>query len=224
MGAKKLVIIGAGEFAQIAYEYFRYDSIYEIAAFCVERAYLEQTELCGLPVVEFEALEQHYPPDQYKVFTAITSTLLNTVRTRLYKLAKEKGYEFATYISSRAFVWRNAKIGENTFIFEDNTIQPFTEVGNNVVMWSGNHLGHRSIIKDNCFISSHVVISGYCEIGENTFVGVNCAVADKVKIARDNFIALGSVINKDTEENKIYRGNPAEASKISAKRFCRVAE
>ena len=221
---KKLVIIGAGEFAEIAYEYFTYDSAYEVVAFSVEQKYLDKSCLCGLPVVEFETLELHYPPKDFMVFTAITSTLLNTVRTKLYRLAKQKGYEFATYISTKSFVWRNAKIGENTFIFEDNTIQPFTEVGNNVVMWSGNHIGHRSVIKDNCFISSHTVISGYCEIGENSFLGVNCAVADNIKIARDNFIALGSVINKDTEENKIYRGNPAEAAKISAKRFCRVKE
>ena len=35
----KLVIIGAGEFAEIAYEYFTYDSPYEVVAFAVEKKY-----------------------------------------------------------------------------------------------------------------------------------------------------------------------------------------
>ena len=63
-----------------------------------------------------------------------------------------------------------------------------------------------------------------CSIKENCFIGVNASIADNVIIARDNFIALGSVINKNTEENKIYRGNPAVVANVSAKRFCGVDE
>ncbi len=221
---KKLIIVGTGETAQLAYEYFSYDSDYEIVAFSVEKEYLKENNFVGLPVVEFENLENIYPPGEYDAFVALASGKLNRDRTNLYKKTKNKGYFLASYISSKAFVWHNVKIGENCFILEDNTLQPFTEVGNNVVMWSGNHLGHRSIIKDNCFITSHVVISGYCEIGENSFLGVNSTLADNVKIAKDNFIALGAVINKNTEENLIYKGNPAEPSKISATRFFKVKE
>ncbi|WP_241993655.1 acetyltransferase [Helicobacter sp. MIT 05-5293] len=175
-----------------------------------------------LPLVEIENLESSHPPTQYQAFVALSSGELNYARARLYQQIKSKGYQLASYVSSRAFVWRDVKIGENCFILEDNTLQPFTEIGNNVTLWSGNHLGHRSIVRDNCFITSHCVISGFCEIGENTFIGVNSCIADNVKIARDNFIALGSVINKNTEENTIYRGNPAEAAKIPAKKFCKV--
>ena len=57
-------------------------------------------------------------------------------------------------------VWARHEIGENCFIFEDNTIQPFVKIGDDVVLWSGNHIGHHAEIGDHCFISSHVVISG----------------------------------------------------------------
>ena len=33
-------------------------------------------------------------------------------------------------------------------------------IGNDVVLWSGNHIGHDSTIGDHCFIASHVVVSG----------------------------------------------------------------
>ena len=36
---KKLVIVGDGEFAEIAYEYFTYDSELEVAGFVVEKDY-----------------------------------------------------------------------------------------------------------------------------------------------------------------------------------------
>lgn len=221
---KKLIIVGAGETANLAYEYFTYDSNYEVAAFSVNEAYIKEDSFRGLPVVALEKLREKYSTDEYFAFVAMASGKLNRDRTKVYRETKALGYRMASYVSSYAFVWHNVKIGENCFILEDNTLQPFTEVGNNVVMWSGNHLGHQSRIGDNCFITSHVVISGCCEIGENSFIGVNASIADYVKVAKDSFIGLGTVINKDTEENKIYTGNPAVASPVPAKKFCRVKE
>jgi len=213
---KKLIIVGDSAFAQIAYEYFQYDSSYEVIAFTVEKAFLKNNVLLGLPVLELENLESIYSPADYEVFVALTYHAFNRTRTRLYHTVKEKGYKVASYISSKAFVWRNVEYGENCFIFEDNTIQPFVKLGNNVILWSGNHIGHHSVIMDNCFISSHVVISGFCEIGENTFIGVNAAIANNLKIAKNNFIGMGAVIISDTEEEKIYVGNPAKPLKGSA--------
>jgi sugar O-acyltransferase (sialic acid O-acetyltransferase NeuD family) len=213
---EKLIIVGAGEFAEIAYEYFTHDSPYRVMAFSAEENFLKKKELFGLPVIPFERLEKLYDPANYKIFIAITYTQLNKLRERLYKESKSKGFSAVSYVSSKAFVWKNVEIGENCFIFENNVIQHYANIGNNVILWSGNHVGHRSIIKDNCFISSHVVISGYCEVGENCFLGVNSCVADKVKIAKDCIVGAGAVVLKDTEEAKVYRGNPAGPSRISS--------
>jgi len=212
----KIVIVGDGETAQIAYEYFTYDSPYEVVAFSVEKDFLKKEELFGLPVVPFEELEKLYDPASYKIFVAIPYTQLNRIRTRLYKEVKRKGFSAVSYVSSRAFVWRNVEIGENTFIFENNVIQHHAKIGNNVILWSGNHIGHRSIIHDNCYISSHVVISGYCEVGENCFLGVNCCVGDNLKIAKDCIIGAGAVVVKNTEEGKVYIGNPARPTEKSS--------
>jgi len=219
---KKLIIIGTGETANLAYEYFTYDSEYEVIAFSVSKQYLTENSFKNLPVVEFENVEKIYSPDEYYVFVAIAGEKLNRNRTKIYNEAKQKGYKLASYVSSHAFVWRNVEIGENCFILEDNTLQPFTKIGNNVIMWSGNHLGHQSVIKDNCFITSHCVISGFCEVGENSYLGVNSTIADEIKIAKDNFIAMGAVVNKNTKEDNIYLGNPAKKAGISALTYCGV--
>lgn len=221
---EKVVIIGAGEFAEIAYEYFTYDSPCEVIAFSVEKDFLEKKELFGLPVVAFEELEKLYDPSKHKIFVAVTYTQLNRLRTRLYKESKRKGFSAASYVSSNAFVWRNVKIGENCFIFENNVVQYHVEIGNNVVLWSGNHIGHRTKIRDNCFISSHVVVSGYCEVGENSFLGVNSCIADFTKIAKDCIIGAGAVIIKGTEEGKVYVGNPAKPLEKSSFAAFKVKE
>lgn len=214
-----LLLVGDGEFAEIAYEYFTYDSSYKVVAFAVEKQYIKKEKLYDLPIIPFEEIERLYPPGQYKVFVAINSTQLNRPRTRLYDEVKNKGYELVSYISSKAFVWRNVSVGENTFIFENNVVQHLVNIGNNVVIWSGNHIGHGSVIKDNCFISSHVVIAGGCEIGESCFLGVNSTFNDKIKVGKDCFISSGALVNKDTKAGMIYTGNPAKSSKITSYRY-----
>lgn len=214
---RKLVIVGDGEFAEIAYEYFTHDSPLEVVAFAVEADHRQRDELFGLPVVAFEDLTSSHPTDTHEVFVAITNTQLNRVRKRLYLAAKQQGYRIATYVSSRAFVWHNVEIGENSFIFENNVLQYHVKVGTCCILWSGNHVGHRTVIRDNVFITSHAVISGYCDIGDSCFLGVNSTLGDHVTIPRDCIIGMGASVVKDLKEpGLIYIGNPAKPMGKSA--------
>jgi sugar O-acyltransferase (sialic acid O-acetyltransferase NeuD family) len=198
----RLVLIGDSLFAEIAFEYFTHDSEYEVVAFSVEKEFIKRDSLFGLPVIPFEILEERYSPAQHNFYAANVYTQGNLLRARLYREAKAKGFAPASYISSRAFVWRNCQIGEHVFIFEDNTVQPFTRIGNNVVLWSGNHIGHHSVIKDHCFISSHVVISGVCQVGEYCFMGVNSTVANNITVGNHCLVGAGALIIGDVEDNQ----------------------
>ncbi|RJX19157.1 MAG: acetyltransferase [Desulforudis sp.] len=224
MKNNKVIIVGDSAFAEIAYEYFLHDTDFEVVAFSVENKYLERGSLFGVPIVPFETLERSYDPGQHKVFVAITYIKLNRVRTKLCNEARKKGFELATYVSSKAFVWDNVQIGENCFIFENNVIQPFVKIGNNVIVWSGNHIGHHSIIKDNCFISSHAVISGFVEMGENCFIGVNSTISNNIKIARNCVIGAGALILKDTGADEVYKGLKASAAESSSLELFNVME
>lgn len=208
---KKLVIIGAGEFGGIAYEYFTFDSEYEVVAFAVEQDYLNEIEYYGLPIVSFESLPEKYPANEYDVFVAVTYVKLNRARRRLYQMCKEMGYHCASYISSKAFVWHNVTIGENVFVFEDNTVQYYSKIGNNVVLWSGNHIGHRSVIEDDCWITSHCVVSGFCKIGKGSFMGVNSTLGDNVELGEDSVFGAAAVTVKSLPERGcVYVGCPAK--------------
>lgn len=222
--AKRLIIVGDSAFAEIAYEYFTRDSPYEVSAFSVEAAYIKRQELFGLPVVALEEVDRHYPPEDYEVYVAVAYGQLNRLRARLAGVVKAKGFRLASYVSSRAFVWHNVRVGEHCFIFENNTIQPFVTIGSNVVIWSGNHIGHHSRIADNCFISSHAVVSGFCVVGENCFLGVNCAIANNVTIGRDCWIGPHVTIMQDVGENELFGGRGSERSTVPAKRFFRIKD
>lgn len=221
---KKLIIVGTSAFAEVAYEYFKYDSDYEVIGFCVEKEYLTENEKFGLPVIALEEIEHIYNPNEHYFFAALTYRQLNRVRTRLYKIMKNKGYKPASYISKKAFIWKNVEMGEHCFIFEDNTIQPFVKIGNNVILWSGNHIGHHAKIEDNCFISSHVVISGFAVIKKNCFLGVNSTIADRVVVEEDCFIGAGGIVTKNTEKAQVINPSSTHISKVPSLRLFKVKD
>lgn len=219
---KKLIIVGNGETAELAYLYFTNDSQYDVVAFAVDKDYIMDTKLRGLDVVPIENMNVRFSPVDYDAFIAISSTKLNTLRTRLYSYVKSLGYTMASYISSKAYIGHEVKLGDNCFIMENNVIQSFATIGNNVVLWSGNHIGHNSIIHDNCFISSHVVVSGFCEIGGNCFIGVNSSIADNVKIGDMCLIGMGCIIAKDIVSYSIMKMPYAQKQSITTKQFYNI--
>ncbi|MCW4000978.1 MAG: acetyltransferase [Candidatus Bathyarchaeota archaeon] len=207
---QKLVIIGDGETAELAYDYFSGDSNFEVVAFSIEEAFMHQKTLLGLPVVAFEKIEQKFNPNIHHAFVAVSFTQLNRLRSRLCKQAKAKGYRLASYISPKASVAGNVEIGENCFIQEHVSIQRGAKIGANVTIWVGSCIGHRSVIGENCFLASHVAVSGFCRVGENCFLGVNCCLAGNVKIGDDCVLGAGAVVTKNLEGGKVYVGNPAK--------------
>lgn len=211
---KKLVIFGTGQIAELADYYFTEDSDFEVVSFCLDAEYIgEEKQFKKRPIVAFEEVEKQYPPDDHWFFAAVSYTQLNAIRKEKFIDAKKKSYRIANYISSRATVLTDLGSCENCFILENNTIQPFSTIGKNVTLWSGNHIGHHSTIGDHCFVSSHVVISGNVQIGESCFLGVNSTLKEGIQIGPNNVLAANAFIGKDTSEGGVYVGSPAKRIK-----------
>jgi sugar O-acyltransferase (sialic acid O-acetyltransferase NeuD family) len=206
MSEKPVVIFGVGSFAQVAAVYLDRDSSREVVGYTVDGEYVDSDTFAGLPVAAFEDLLQSHPPDRVDLLVATGFRGVNTIRRGIYERCKEHGYEFVSYVSSRAMNMSDHQVGENTFVFEANVIQPFVEIGDDVVVWSGNHIGHHSRIASHCFIASHAVISGHVSIGENCFVGVNATFRDGVTIGQRCVIGAGALVLADHEEGTVLGG------------------
>jgi len=213
----KVIIFGIQDFAQLARFYLEHDSEHEVAAFCVNREYLPSDRLFeGLPVAAFEDIETSYSPADYSFFAPLSPRRMNRLRQKVYEEIRAKGYSMISYISSRATVFPGAVFGDNCFILEDNTIQPFTKIGSNVLLWSGNHIGHHSTIGDHVSFTSHVVLSGHCVVEPFCFFGVNSTIRDGLRIAEGSLVAMSAAVFKDTEPWGVYKGSPAKKADVSS--------
>jgi sugar O-acyltransferase (sialic acid O-acetyltransferase NeuD family) len=216
---KRLVIFGAGQIAEVAHYCFVQDSDYSVVGFTVDSDFLQTDQAMGLPLVAFEEVERHFPPDQCDIFIAMAFGKLNRHREAKFQEARRKGYRFAHYVSSRAFVWRGFEPKDNLFLLEHNTVQPFVSIGENTTLWSGNHIGHHATIGANVFIASHVVVSGAVTVGDNCFIGVNATLADNINIGARCLIGAGALLLQDAAEGGVYPATATERSKVPSNRM-----
>lgn len=199
--------------AELAYYYFSTDTNEEVAGFVVDSDYKEVDIFCGLPVVETDRVIEIYPPSEYQMFIAIGYSNKNRNREKKYNQMKSMGYSFVKYIHSSSIIPKACSIGDNCFILENNTIQPFVTIEDNVIIWSNNVIGHGSIIKEHCFIASHAIIAGQVSIGNRCFIGVNATIQDHVDITEDCIIGAGALITQDTIPGSVYKGIPSQPSR-----------
>ena len=218
---KKLVIVGAGNTAEIVCTYFK-SANRQIAGFAVESKWLNKTELFGLPIVAVEDIEERFPCAEHDVFVALASSQLNRQRARLFELIKNKGYDCASYVSPHAFLDKHASLGENVFVFENNVIQYNCSIGDNTILWSGNHIGHETTIGRHVFISSHVVVAGFCKIGDYCFLGINSSVGDHVEVGEDCTLGAGSSITKNLASNSVVRPQTMNIREDASRKLWKV--
>jgi sugar O-acyltransferase (sialic acid O-acetyltransferase NeuD family) len=218
----EIIIFGTGEIAELADFYFNHDSKLKVAGFTVDQAHLKNTEFRGRSVVPFERVAETFPPQKYGLFVALSYSGINQLRAAKVAMGRAAGYQIVSYVSSRATIFPEIQIKENCFILEDNTIQPFAQIGANVTLWSGNHIGHHSVIEDDVFIASQVVVSGGARIGQGSFIGVNATLRDHVTIGKKCVIGAGALVLEDQPDLSVIAPRGTERSPVPSTRLRRI--
>lgn len=204
--SKNVFIFGNGEIAEIADYYFTNDSGFNVMGFIVSDDNYSSSTFNGRCVVSSSDFVKEKSPNEASVFIGVSYAQLNSKRDQAYRFFSQNGFNFATYISSKAIVSQNTIIGEGSFILEGNNIQYGVKLCPNVMLWSGNHIGHGSVIRSHAYLASHVVVSGHCDIGERTFIGVNATLMDHCSVGDDCFIAMDASITRNIKPGSVVLG------------------
>ena len=220
----RIVIFGTGKIADQAYFYLTNDSPHEVVAFTVDREYLREGMKMGLPVVAFEEVQDVYSPNDYGMFVAVGYQDLNRFRAKKYEEARTKGYTLISYVSSRAANFGDIEVGDNCFVLEFAVLQPCSKIGNDVFIWSSNHIGHHAQVGDHCYIAGNVVISGSTNVGAYCFIGVNATLGHEISIGEESFIGAGSLITKDVERRSVYISADTQKYRLDSAAFLKLTK
>lgn len=207
----KIIIFGIGRGANVATRYFADDSSHQVVAYTADDEYVQPGMIfADRPVIPFSRIREEISPKDAQMFIPLGFQEMNGLRAAKFNAAKARGYQLASYVSSRILASGSPRIGENCLILEGNVFNYDVTIGNDVVMWSSNHVGDSSVIEDHCFISSQVVLSGEVRIGAGSFLGVNATISNHVRIGERSYIGANSLVTQDTPADSvtIAKGTP----------------
>lgn len=69
-------------------------------------------------------------------------------------------------------------------------------------------IGHDSIIEEEAVIVTGTRLSGFVEVGEKSYIGLNCSVRNRVQIGKHVFIGMRSMVLNDVPDYSYGYGSP----------------
>lgn len=68
-------------------------------------------------------------------------------------------------------------------------------------------IGHDSHLHKNTELCSNVVLGGFCELGEDVFVGLQATLRNRIRIGAGARISMGAVVTQSVPEGRTVTGN-----------------
>jgi sugar O-acyltransferase (sialic acid O-acetyltransferase NeuD family) len=212
-------MFGTGGFATILESLISEQDFYNVVAFTVDEAMLEDKTFLDRPVVAFEEIEKHYPPDTHEMIIGVAYPKMNSIRRDRYLAAKQKGYRMASYFSPKLRPPKTVTFGEHNIILDDNALQPFCELKDNVVLWSSNIIGHHAVLQSHCFVTSGAGVSGHTQIGECCLLGGNCIIQQDLKIGERTYVGPLALVTEDLPPDSVVTAPKATLRKFPSSRL-----
>lgn len=192
-----IVIIGNSEYAQMIGDYIKEDKRYDLVAYAVDRKYIGESEIKGIPVIPAEKLEESFPTDKVKLVLAIGYNNRMDTRKELYNHFMRRGYSFINYIHPTAIVDSKLSIGSGNIILEGVIIGKYVQIGDANLFFQGSVIAHNNHIENYNTFAPNVVLAGHAAVNNNNFIGAGAIVRNKVHI--DSYVLVGAGTYVDME-------------------------
>lgn len=203
MEKKQCIIFGTTDFGKMLRYYMEKFTDTKIAAYAVDGAYKETDNYDGLPVVEFEKMEENYSADKYLLMLALGYSKMNNIRGKKFYEAKEKGYTLASFIHPSAGQ-SYAEIGEGNIVLENVTLAYGSKIGDGNIVWNGCQISHECVIGDFNYFAPGVVVAGKTIVKNNCFLGINSAVRGARTLEDYTLVGAGCYMNNSSTPYSVY--------------------
>ena len=200
-----IIVFGIGDFSDIVTYILEEKLGIEVAAYTVNREYLESMadrEWNHKMLLPFETIEEACPPDRYEMAVGFIGKQMFRQREAVFCQIREKGYALCNVIDPSACV-DTEQIGEGNIILANTSIEHHCKVGDGNLIWQNVVLPHHNVVGSFNNLAPSVSLSGYSTIGDHCFVGNNSCIKNRVHIGNYAYIGAGSYIAKPVEDNTV---------------------
>lgn len=115
------------------------------------------------------------------------------------------------------------EIGDNNVIRENVTIHrgtiqdnSLTRIGSNNLLMAAVHVGHDSVVGDNCILVNNTSLAGHVRVGDWIILSGYTMVHQYVNIGDHSFTGAGTFLTQDLPAYVVATGNPANARAVNS--------
>ncbi len=119
----------------------------------------------------------------------------------------EQGNTFPLRHVGELIIGNNVEIGPKATIGRATLSTAVVEEG--VIMGPQVNLGHNGYVEKNVIITGCSSISGGVHIGEESWLGTNCSIIQKITLGKRCTIGLGACVTRDVPDGQTVTGFPA---------------
>ncbi len=187
---KKIIIVGNGTYAVMMKNYIELTGFGLVCGYVADSEYISESDIDGIPVIDFEKMVKEYSTDEYNLVMAIGYTHMGEIRKKKFEQCKKYGYSFVNFIHSTAIISEGVEIGEGNNILEGVILEYGVKIGNANLLFGGSMVAHETEIGDYNTLSVKAVVAGCSKVKNNCFIGANATVRDHVII--DDYVLIGA--------------------------------
>ena len=188
----KILLVGGGGHCISVIDVIEQEDKYTIAGIIDKKELLGQDILNYKIIGSDDDLTELFKTYKYAVIT-VGQIKSNSLKVKLFNLAKNIGYELPTIISPLAYISKHSTIEEGTVVLHHALVNANAKIGKNCIINSKVLVEHDVVVEDNCHISTGAILNGGVVVKEGSFFGSNAVSKEYIETSSNDFIKAGTV-------------------------------
>ena len=164
--------------------------------------------LYGIPIISFESAKA-----DVGLGNMILASGDPTGRQKMFRRAKEAGFNLPVVIDDSARISEFASIGEASIVCAGVTVAARSVISKNVLINVDSIVGHDVRVEEAAVLASKVNTGGNCVIGSESMLGMSVSLRPGISIGKGSIVAVGASVFNDVPDGVTVVGNPARVSR-----------
>ncbi|KJS15919.1 MAG: sugar acetyltransferase [Peptococcaceae bacterium BRH_c4b] len=204
-----LIIIGGGGHARVLIDTLLLCGLTMLGVTDTDRSKWGASIL-GVPVLGDDSIIDDFPADKICLVNGLGMVGMSSAREGIYRLFKNKGYNFVNIVHPSAVMAGDVKLSEGVQIMAGSIIQTGASIGCNTIVNSGVIVEHDCSIGSFVHLATGVTLCGGVNIGDKSFIGAGTTIIQGLSVGSSAKVGAGSVVIRDLPDSVTAVGIPAK--------------
>lgn len=207
---KPVYIVGAGGHAKVLLEILQDNVNITVMGFLEINPNLVHSKILDIMIYDQEKILKKYSPKEILLVNGIGSTNIPNLRKKIFTQLKKAGYIFFSVKHKTAYYSCNARMEEGVQLLARSIVLTGTKIGYNTIVNTNASIDHDCLIGNHVHIAPGAILSGGVTIEDNCHIGVGAIVVQGVTIGGNSLIAAGAVVVNNILSGACVAGIPAK--------------